>query len=129
MSDESPAILVFQSDRFRPYLPDEAQVNPNVLGFELADWLSRELALRGRPTSYPNYEDWGWFLEGQDDDVEYMICCSGGEEEGSIFEWRVYVMHPKKLFGKRPDRAIADRLLQQVRGVLEEASITVTLDE
>ena len=58
------SMLVFQSDRFRPYLPDDCQVNPNVLGFELADWLSRELAKRGTITSYPNYEDWHWFLEG-----------------------------------------------------------------
>jgi hypothetical protein len=122
-------MLVFTTDRFRPYLPDRCQVNPNVLGFELADWLSRELARRGLPTSYPNAEDWGWFLEGEEGGSEYMICCSGGEEDGGVFEWRVYVMHPKKLFGKRPDHEIAERLLQRVRSVLEEASIRVTVED
>lgn len=128
MSDESPTILVFQSGLFRPYLPDDAQVNPNVLGFELAHWLSRELAARGLPTSYPNSEDWGWFLEREEAGVEFMLCCSGGEEEGGVFEWRVYVMHPKKLFGKRPDPAVAEGLLQRVRSVLEDASIPVTVE-
>jgi hypothetical protein len=129
MSGESSAILIFQSDLFRPYLPDDAQVNPNVLGFELAHWLSRELATRGLPTSYPNAEDWGWFLEAEEEGVECMICCSGGEEDENVFEWRVYVMHPKKLFGKRPDSGIAGRLLQRVRGALEDATIRVTVEE
>lgn len=116
-------ILVFRSDRFRPYLPDDCQVNPNVLGFELAEWLSRELAARGWTTSYPNHEDWGWFLEGDEGGVEYMICCSGGEEGEGEYEWRVYVMHPKKMFGKRPDAMIAEQLLQRVKTVLDEAAI------
>jgi hypothetical protein len=54
--------LHFTTDRFRPYLPDECQVNPNALGFKLADWVSRELAAIGVVTSYPNEEDMGWFL-------------------------------------------------------------------
>ena len=123
------SMLVFQSDRFRPYLPDDCQVNPNVLGFELADWLSRELARRGVVTSYPNYEDWGWFLEGEQGGLEYMICCSGGDEGNGEFEWRVFVSHPKKLFGKRPDRAVGEGVLQRVRQALEESGIKITVEE
>ena len=119
-------MLEFQSDLFRPYLPDDSQVNPNVLGFELADWIARELAKRGLPTSYPNYEDWGWFLEGSEAGVEYMICCSGSEEADRVFEWRVFVSHPKRLFGKRPDPAIGQTVLGRVRQVLEDAAIRVT---
>ena len=123
------SLLVFQSDRFRPYLPDDCQVNPNVLGFELADWVSRELARRGVVTSYPNYEDWGWFLEGEQSGLDYMICCSGSDEGNGEFEWRVFVSHPKKLFGKRPDSAVADAVLQRVRQALEESGIKITVEE
>ena len=122
-------MLVFTSDRFRPYLPDECQVNPNVLGFELAEWLARELARRGLITSYPNYEDWGWFLEGDEAGVEYMICCSGADEGDGRFEWRVFVSHPKKLFGKRPDDSVGEQVLQRVHKALDEAGITVTTEK
>ena len=123
------SMLVFESDRFRPYLPDECQVNPNVLGFELAEWLSRELAVRGTVTSYPNYEDWGWFLEGDENGLEYMICCSGGAEADGRFEWRVFITHHKKLFGKRPDESVKEQLLERIRRVIEDASIRTTVEE
>jgi hypothetical protein len=117
-------MLVFQSDRFRPYLPDDCQVNPNVLGFELAAWLSRELAGRGWITSYPSSEDWGWLIEGNEGGAEYMICCSGSDEGDGQFEWRVFVSQPKKLFGKKPAGALGDQILQRVQKVLEESGMT-----
>ena len=122
------SMLVFQSDRFRPYLPDDCQVNPNVLGFELAAWLSRELANHGWVTSYPNTEDWGWFIEGDEAGAEYMICCSGSDEGDGRFEWRVFVSQPKKLFGKKPTGALGDQILQRVQTVVEESGISTELE-
>jgi hypothetical protein len=122
-------MLVFQSDRFRPYLPDDCQVNPNVLGFELAEWLSRELARRGTITGYPNYEDWGWFIEGAENGREYMICCSGADQGDGQFEWRVFISHPRKLFGRKPAGSEGEPLLHQIRQVLKEASITTQVEE
>ena len=121
-------MLVFRTDLFKPYLPEDAQVNPNVLGFELADWLSRELASRGTVTSYPNAEDWGWFLEFTDADISHMICCMGSlETEG--YEWRVYVTQPKKLFRKPVPGTAAARMLQVIRMTLERAAITVEQED
>ena len=122
-------MLVFQSPLFAPYLPDDAQVNPNVLGFELAHWLSRELAAAGTMTSYPNYEDWGWYLDFADGDVEYMICCSGSAEDGGAFEWRVYVETPKKMFRKTAPGPAAPAVLDRIRGMLTRAGIGVTEEE
>jgi hypothetical protein len=121
-------MLVFRSDLFKPYLPDDCQVNPNVLGFELAHWLSRELAARGSVTSYPNAEDWGWFVEFSDDGHEYMICCSGSLEDEE-YEWRVYVTQPKRLFRKSADGPAAPRMLQRIRLALEGAAIAVDQEE
>jgi hypothetical protein len=120
-------ILVFQSDRFRPYLPDDCQVNPNVLGFELAEWLSRELARRGTITSYPISEDWGWFLEREVDGTDYMICCSGEADDQGVFEWRVYVSPVKRMFQRPKNDASAD-VLKTVRAVLEGEGLAVTED-
>ena len=121
------SLLVFQSDRFRPYLPDDCQVNPNVLGFELAAWLSRELASRGWVTSYPNYEDWGWFIEGAEGGADYMICCSGSDEGEGQFEWRIFVSQPKKLFGKKPAGTLGDQILQRVQKIVDESGISTEL--
>ena len=41
------ASVIFDSDLFAPFLPDDAQVNPRVYGAELAFWLFRQLAARG----------------------------------------------------------------------------------
>jgi hypothetical protein len=66
----------FESELFRPFLPDDAQVNPCVYGAELTFWLSRQLAQRGVVTSYPVAEDWGWLIEYvTEDDNGYWLCC------------------------------------------------------
>ena len=121
-------MLVFRSDLFKPYLPDDAQVNPNVLGFELAHWLSRELAARGTVTSYPNAEDWGWFLEFSDAGIDYMVCCMGSLED-ETYEWRVYVTQPKKLFRKAVQGPAGARMLQVIRMTLERTAITVEQED
>ena len=116
--------LIFQSDRFRPYLPDDCQVNPNVLGFELAEWLSRQLAGRGVITSYPVAEDWGWMLEFGDHPEEYRICCSGEAVDGK-FEWRVYAQPVKRMF-RTPATGKTPELSAAIRSVLETEGIAVS---
>ena len=67
----------FESTMFSPFLPGEAQVNPGLYGAELAFWLSRQLARRGTLMSYPEFEDWGWFIEySTEHDYEYWLCCA-----------------------------------------------------
>ncbi len=112
--------VTFRSERFRPYLPEACQVNPGRYGAELAYWLSRELAGRGVVTSYPNFEDWGWFLEYiTDSGEEYWLCC--GNEEDSADDW-VCFLEPKGrgLFGHKkavPEHAAP--LMEALDQVLE----------
>jgi hypothetical protein len=71
----------FDSDLFRPFLHEDAQMNPCVYGAELAFWLSQQLAQRGVMTSYPLGEDWGWFIEYiTGDGNEYWLCCQNRED-------------------------------------------------
>lgn len=94
--------IEFSSDRFRPYLPEDAQVNPGVYGFELAAWLSQALMRSGLATSYPVSEDWGWFLEySLGRKSELMIACGSRSDPGEgagghPIDWHIFLRHRKK---------------------------------
>ena len=112
----------FSSDLFNPFLPEDSQVNPQVYGAELAYWLSKNLAKKNIITTYPNNEDWGWFIEYFVDENEYMLCCSNSDEEGK--EWRCFLRpQSKSLFGrnKAPIEKAAP-LLNALKELLEETS-------
>ena len=113
----------FESRMFRPYLPEEAQVNPGVFGAELAFWLSRQLAQRGVTTSYPDREDWGWFIEySTGDGNEYWLCCAN--RDGAQDKWRCCLEPREKgLFGRNKAPAEGARpLMLALRDVLTEES-------
>lgn len=79
-------IAQFRSANLAPVLPEECQVNPNVYGFELAYWLCAELFKQGVATSYPNQEDWGWYIEFlPPSGSEFAIHCSN--VDGKKDEW------------------------------------------
>lgn len=94
--------IEFSSDKFRPYLPEDSQVNPGVYGFELAAWLSKTLAQKGVVTSYPISEDWGWLIEYVSDaEEELMIACAsqseaGEGEGGRPLDWHIFIRQKKK---------------------------------
>jgi hypothetical protein len=111
----------FDSQMFSPFLPDDAQVNPGVYGAELAFWLSQQLAQRGRPTSYPQYEDWGWFIEyTTEENDEYWLCCTN--KDGAHNKWRCYLEPKAKSFFGRNKASVegARPLLHALRDVLTE---------
>lgn len=122
-------ILRFSTSLFRPFLPDARQVNPNVLGYELAHWLARELAQREIFTSYPQSEDWGWFLEYELGGQPALICCSGSAEDDA-HEWTVFIMKPKRLFKKSSTtHAEESAILTEIAELLQGAQITVQREE
>ena len=117
--------VTFQSDGFQPVMPEQSQVNPGRYGAELAFWLCAQLARQGVVTSYPHYEDWGWFLEYLTEDGDgFWLCC--GNLEGSTSKWSCY-LQPKRrgLFGRyTPDMKVAASLLTALDKVLtDEPSI------
>ncbi len=111
----------FDSAIFRPFLPEDSQVNPQVYGAELAFWLAQQLARRGIITSYPNYEDWGWFIEYiTEAGDEYWLCC--GNRGGEIDKWLCYLdPKAKSMFGRNKAKLEnAQPLLVALRALLEE---------
>jgi hypothetical protein len=111
--------VIFKSLRFRPVLPEDSQVNPGRYGAELAFWLCLELAKLNLITSYPNYEDWGWFLEyTSGHGEEFRLCC--GNIDGTDDEWQCFVEPLSKGFFKgKADLASASRLLEAVDQILK----------
>ena len=89
--------IEFSTDKFLPVLPEQCQTNPGAYGFELALWLAKSLLAREIVTSYPQSEDWGWFIEYTDpDETEIQIGCSSLASVGEGYakkaiEWSVFV--------------------------------------
>ncbi len=111
----------FYSEGFRPFLPEDSQINPERYGAELTWWLCQKLAEEGVYTAYPNFEDWGWFLEYINDGYEYWLCC--GNIDGQENRWRM-ILQPqaKRWFGLAgvPIESAKD-LLNAVDKVLRES--------
>lgn len=122
-------IFNFKSELFKPYLPEECQVNPNIYGFEFCHWLSREMAQRNIYTSYPEFEDWGWFLEISDGEKELWICCMGELENDEYF-WKYYIKEHKSFWGKRKwtDTEITE-IENKISDILLNSNIKVAVDE
>ena len=123
----------FTSDAFLPYLPEDAQANPGVYGFELALWLSQELARRGVVTSYPLAEDWGWFIEQSDGMHETVIGCASVADPGEGYlkrsiQWRVSVRPAGvgSFFQRRAAPGNTSAIEAAIEGVLRDAGISFT---
>lgn len=118
--DAALDIATFRSDRFIPFLPEDSQVNPEVYGAELAYWLSAELARRGVFTSYPQPEDWGWYIEfTTSTGSEFAILC--GNVTGTRDRWALALRrHARRMFGRdKPAFSEAGQLVAAIRGALE----------
>lgn len=119
-------IVRFHSDRFSPVLPELCQVNPQVYGAELAFWLATELVPLGVVTSYPESEDWGWYIEYfAESGAEFAVHC--GNVEGAKDVWLLSLRrHARKWFGRDlPSYSEAAPLILGVRHLISsESSIT-----
>ena len=118
-------IAEFRSKRFSPVLPEDSQVNPQVYGAELAFWLCTELAKHGVVTSYPNGEDWGWFIEYfPASGSEFAVHCGnvGGENDHWLLSLRRY---GRKMFGlDKPPYEEALPLIEGIRCALKGDGIS-----
>lgn len=119
--------IEFSSNKFLPFLPEEAQSNPGVYGFELASWMSQALARKGVITTYPLQEDWGWLIEHVRDEFEVIVGCSSVCGEGDGYEstaigWSIFVDPRKTLKQKLKGTAIdamVRELSDHITGVLD----------
>ncbi len=121
MDEDFTELARFRSRKFAPALPEDCQVNPNVYGAELAFWLATTLAGKGVATSYPESEDWCWFIEYVDGaGSEFAVVCQN--LEGSRDRWELSLRrHGRKMFGRdKPSWALAAPLATAILAVLRE---------
>ena len=126
VQDDLIDLVELRTNKFAPFLPDDSRVNPGVYGAELAFWLAQKLAARGIVTSYPEYEDWGWYLDyASSDGSEFAIHC--GNVDGKDDVWLLSLRrYTRKMFGRdKPSFNMAAALVKSIREVLVEAEIPV----
>ena len=94
-------------------------MNAGVYGAELAYWLAMELAKAGVVTSYPNAEDWGWFLDyAPSPSSEFVVHCGniGGARDHWLLSLRRF---GRKEFGRdKPSFSEAARLIEGIKAVI-----------
>lgn len=114
-------LVQFHSDSFAPVLPEDSQVNPKVYGAELAFWLCVELAKRGVVTTYPEHEDWGWYIGYHTaSGSEFAVHCYN--VEGTKDHWLLSLRRfGRKMFGRdKPPFSEAAALVSAIKTLLEE---------
>lgn len=92
----------FKSTRFRPFRPEDQQVNPGVYGEELARWLAVRLTETEGTRPRVDYEDWAWLVELSVANGHAWIFCAN--EYGSDDVWMIDVRQRPRLLGwfRRP---------------------------
>ncbi len=124
--DNLTDIAPFTSVKCEPILPEDCQVNPGVYGAELAYWLCTELGKKGIGTSYPQNEDWGWYIEFiTESGSEFAIHI--GNISGTKDQWLLSLRrYGRKIFGRnKPPITDAESLLSGIKQTLEsEPSIS-----
>ena len=65
----------FRSDRFPAYPGEEEEVNPDLWGKRLAEFLCEKLPAEGFQTGEPYSEDWGWEIPVVNGGFKFRIGC------------------------------------------------------
>ncbi len=87
-------VLTFESGGFEPYLPEMCQPHAGVHGFELAHWLSRELARRNVNTGYPVARASFWTLEYTSPEGRSLQigCRDHPDDDGRLLQHRRWII-------------------------------------
>jgi hypothetical protein len=113
----------FRSDRFPPYEGEERQVNPDLWGKRLAEFLCERLLAEGYKTEEPFSEDWGWHIDVENEDFSLWIGCGHYQEypDGYLCFIEPHSPNIRKLFRKIDTRERVASLQRALDKVLREA--------
>lgn len=77
--------VVFRSKNFPPYDGEEEQINPELWGKRMAEYLVDKLKPHGIETEEIIAEDWGWYIPIKNEGFRLAICC--GHQNGDDDEF------------------------------------------
>lgn len=112
----------FRSNKFPAYEGEEEQVNPNLWGKRLAEYLSQKLMDKGLKIEKIHPEDWGWVIKISYDKFPLWIGCGHYEEYPDGYLVFVEPSKPfirKGLFKKIDISEDIDKIAQTINNILE----------
>lgn len=119
------AQVEFRSSSFPPREGEEEQINPGRWGMALAEYLAEGVSRHGFEADVGGYEDWGVYINVENDDFPLMIGCGNSEDGEDGFLVFVDPSKPeiKKGFFRRRvihARPIIERLVDALDKTLKE---------
>ena len=112
----------FRSDRFAVYPDEEQQVNPDLSGKRLAEFLRDNLHTEGIETEEPVQEDWGWAVRVVNERFRLWIGCGHYQEypDGFLCFIEPHTPFVRKFLKKVDTRPHIAALQQAMDKVLDE---------
>jgi hypothetical protein len=117
----------FRSDKFPPYEGEEEQINPDLWGKRLGEYLKEKLSIEGIETGELSLEDWGWCLPVKNESFSMWIGCGHYQEYPNGYLCFVEPGKPfvRKLFKKIKTTQEVNRIVEALDKILtSEPDIT-----
>ena len=113
----------FRTDRFPAYEGEEEQINPELWGKRLAEFLCDKLLAEGFKTREPLAEDWGWRVDVVNDGFGLWIGCGRYQEypDGFLCFIEPHTPYVRKLLRRVDTRERVASLQRALDKVLVEA--------
>ena len=125
-------IISFKTSRFDVTKETPNPYNP-IAGHSLLTWLRGELEKAQYPTTEPDAEDWGWYIDVRGNEASYLVGASADAENptGDV-EWTIQVHKHRsgkdKILGRNKmaaDDPLAALIERIVRADLQMTGITI----
>lgn len=111
----------FRSDKFPPYEGEEEQINPDLWGKRLGEYLRDKLDPEGIEVEELIPEDWGWCLPIKNDTFSMWIGCGRYQEYPNGYLCFIEPSKPliRKLFKKIDTTEQVGRVIKAFDKILE----------
>lgn len=109
--------VTFRSGKFPPYEGEEEQINPQLWGKRLAEYLVEKLKGTGIETEDIIAEDWGWYIPIKNQGFRMAICCSHYDEDDV---YMCFTEPAKPVFRKLFKKTDATEQLGRLVGAMEK---------
>jgi hypothetical protein len=108
----------FRSSKFPPNKGEEEMINPGLWGKRLAEYLVEKLSARGIKTRKMVAEDWGYYIQIENEDFKLAIGC--GHQNGEDDQFICFI---------DPKSPIIRKLFKKIDATAEIARITEALQQ